>query len=70
MIFDCFLQSSFSFWFRAQTPDMRKMQHPPSENLFSLGALSRRRRQEDEEIETQSNHKNDANNKEIPKTNI
>ena len=48
------LQSSFSFWFRAQTPDMRKMQHPPSENLFSLGALSRRRRQEDEEIKTKN----------------
>ena len=50
-----FLQSSFSFWFRAQTPDMRKMQHPPRENLFSLGALSRRRRQDDEEIETKNN---------------
>ena len=52
VFFIVFLQSSFSFCFRAQTPDMRKMQHPPSENLFFLGALSRRRRQEDEEIET------------------
>jgi len=33
---------------------MRKMQHPPRENLFSLGALSRRRRQKDEEIETKN----------------
>ena len=32
--FDDFLQSSFSFWLPAQKPDMRKMQHLPSENLF------------------------------------
>ena len=56
------LQMSFSFWFRAQTPDMRKMQHPPRENLFSLGALSRRRRQEDEEIKTKNNQKNNDQN--------
>ena len=33
---------------------MRKMQHPPSENLFSLGALSRRSRQADEGIGTKN----------------
>ena len=55
-VFDVFSSNVLLFLFRAQTPDMRKMQHPPCENLFFQGARSRRRRQEDEEFETENTH--------------
>ena len=57
------LQITFLIWPRAQTPDMRKMQHPPHEHEFFKGALSRQRRQKDDETGT----KRDAN---ITSTNL
>ena len=60
-----FLQKSFSFSLRAQTPDMRKMQHSPHENVFFKGTLSRHRRQSDDDPGTKNNDKCRSTNRGI-----
>ena len=53
-----------SFPLRAQTADMRIMQHPPRHLLLFQGALSRRRRQQGEENDTKNNPKQHQKNDE------